>query len=117
MLKYHRDFPKKTEYPLLQFNILISQPNIDYSEGDFIFKDYHGKEIAIQKDLNISMGDVIIFDKYLLHKVEKTLRGNTDIGRWSVLVGARAEYTSKIRLFVYKSSLFKFYKKLSILNK
>ena len=63
------------------------------------------------------MGDAIIFDKYLLHKVEKTLRGNTDIGRWSVLVGTRAEYTSKIRLFVYKSSLFKFYKKLSNLTK
>ena len=117
LLKYHRDFPKKTEYPLLQFNILISQPNIDYSEGDFIFIDYHGKEIAIQKDLNASMGDAIIFDKHLLHKVENTLKGNTDIGRWSVLVGTRAEYTSKIRLFVYKSSLFKFYKKLSILNK
>lgn len=103
MLRPHRDFPTRLEYPLLQFNLILSEKDKDFKSGEFIFEDYNQKNIKIHKDLNMSLGDALLFDKYLLHSVDLTEKGNTNIGRWSVLIGARADKVSyfqekKIRL-------------------
>tara|TARA_B100000700_G_scaffold318721_1_gene412481 strand:- start:530 stop:1285 length:756 start_codon:yes stop_codon:yes gene_type:complete len=112
MLKYHRDFPKKTKYPLLQFNILLSEFNKDYKGGDFVLKDNNNKDVFLHKDLKANIGDALIFNKYLLHKVENTYSGITDIGRWSILIGARAEYTKSYKLYLHKLKLIELTNKI-----
>jgi len=104
MLHPHRDWPIKLRYPLLQFNLILSQNKLDFESGEFSFEDYKKKKIKIHKDLNVEIGDALLFDKYLLHSVEVTEKGITDIGRWSVLIGARAE---KITNFQKKKILLK----------
>ena len=104
MLPQHRDWPNKLKYPLLQFNLILSQQQIDFNGGDFVFENYNQKNIKIHKDLKMKIGDALLFDKYLLHSVDLTERGITDIGRWSVLIGARAH---KISYFQEKKILFK----------
>ena len=104
MLPQHRDWPNKLKYPLLQFNLILSQQQIDFYGGDFVFENYNQKNIKIHKDLKMKIGDALLFDKYLLHSVDLTEKGITDIGRWSVLIGARAH---KISYFQEKKILFK----------
>ncbi len=104
MLPPHRDWPDKLRYPLLQFNLLLSQEKIDFLAGEFIFEDYNNIDIKIHKDLNMEIGDALLFDKYLLHSVDTTEKGDTDVGRWSVLIGARAY---KISYLEEKKILFK----------
>ena len=104
MLQPHRDWPNKLKYPLLQFNLILSQEQIDFNGGEFVFEDYNKKKIKIHKDLKMKIGDALLFDKYLLHSVDLTERGITDIGRWSVLIGARAH---KISYLQEKKILFK----------
>ena len=103
MLPPHRDWPNKLKYPLLQFNLILSQEQIDFNSGEFVFEDYNKKKIKIHKDLKMKIGDALLFDKYLLHSVDLTEKGITDIGRWSVLIGARAH---KINYFQEKKNLF-----------
>ena len=103
MLRPHRDFPRKLKFPLLQFNLILSEKEKDFTSGEFIFEDYNKKKIKIHNDLNMSIGDALLFDKFLLHSVDITEKGENDIGRWSVLIGARADKISyfqekKIRL-------------------
>ena len=104
MLPPHRDWPNKLKYPLLQFNLILSQQQIDFNGGEFVFENYNQKNIKIHKDLKMKIGDALLFDKYLLHSVDLTEKGITDIGRWSVLIGARAH---KISYFQEKKFLFK----------
>ena len=103
MLPIHRDWPDKLKYPLLQFNLILSQEQIDFNSGEFVFEDYNKKKIKIHKDLKMKIGDALLFDKYLLHSVDLTEKGITDIGRWSVLIGARAH---KINYFQEKKIFF-----------
>ena len=104
MLPPHRDWPNKLKYPLLQFNLILSQQQIDFNGGEFMFENYNQKNIKIHEDLKMKIGDALLFDKYLLHSVDLTEKGITDIGRWSVLIGARAH---KISYFQEKKFLFK----------
>ena len=104
MLPPHRDWPNKLKYPLLQFNLILSQQKVDFNGGEFVFENYNQKNIKIHKDLKMKIGDALLFDKYLLHSVDLTEKGITDIGRWSVLIGARAHKTS---YFQEKKNLFK----------
>ena len=104
MLRPHRDFPKKLKFPLLQFNLILSEKDKDFKSGEFIFEDYDQKKLKIHNDLEIKIGDALLFDKYLLHSVDLTKKGITNIGRWSVLIGARAE---KISFFQEKKIRFK----------
>jgi hypothetical protein len=97
MLKYHRDFHEQTQYPLIQFNVLLSESGLDYNGGEFVLKDNNNNELYLHRDLGTNIGDALIFNKYLMHKVEPTIQGITDIGRWSVLIGARAEYSNKYK--------------------
>lgn len=102
MLKYHRDFSKPTQYPLIQFNVLLSSFGKDYKGGEFVLMDNKNNEISLHKDLGANIGDALIFNKYLLHKVEPTIQGENDINRWSVLIGARAEYSNKYKDIIRK---------------
>ena len=104
MLPIHRDWPNKLKYPLLQFNLILSQQNKDFTSGEFIFRDYNGNNIKIHKDLKMRMGDALLFDKYLLHSVDLTKKGVSNVGRWSLLIGARAP---KISFFQEKKIQFK----------
>ena len=111
LLRPHKDFPKKLKYPLLQFNLILSEFGKDYNNGEFIFSDYKENKVKIHNDLECNIGDALLFDKYLTHSVETTEKGKNNIGRWSVLIGARAEKVTylqekKIRL---KYKLKKFF--------
>ncbi len=50
----------------------------------------------VEADLGMKPGDALVFDKSLLHEVEETLPGS-DVGRWTVLIGARAERDSRLK--------------------
>ena len=104
MLPPHRDWQSKLKYPLLQFNLILSEQNVDFTLGEFIFEDYNLNKIKIHEDLKIRMGDALLFDKYLLHSVDITKNGTSNIGRCSLLIGARAYKTS---YFLEKKFLFK----------
>jgi len=110
MLPQHRDWPEKLKFPLLQFNLILSKQQIDFVKGEFIFEDYNKKKIKIHKDLKMKIGDALLFDKYLLHSVDITTKGITNVGRWSVLIGARAHevsyYEQKKILFIEKIKNF-----------
>lgn len=108
MLKYHRDFHKQTQYPLIQFNVLLSESGLDYNGGEFVLKDNNNYELYLHRDLGANIGDALIFNKYLMHKVEPTMEGVTDVGRWSVLIGARAEYSNKYKDIIKKIKYSKF---------
>ena len=108
MLKYHRDFYEPTPYPLIQFNVLLSSIGFDYNGGEFVLKDNNNNELYLHRDLGANIGDALIFNKYLLHKVEPTMQGVTDVGRWSILIGARAEYTNKYKDLIKKIKYSKF---------
>jgi hypothetical protein len=108
MLKYHRDFSEPTQYPLIQFNVLLSSSGLDYNGGEFVLKDNNNNELYLHRDLGANIGDALIFNKYLLHKVEPTMQGITDVGRWSILIGARAEYSNKYKDLIKKIKYGKF---------
>ena len=108
MLKYHRDISEQTKYPLIQFNVLLSASGLDFNGGEFVLKDNNDNELNLHRDLGANIGDALIFNKYLMHKVEPTIEGVTDVGRWSVLVGARAEYSNKYKDIIKKVKYSKF---------
>ena len=59
MLPPHRDWPNKLKYPLLQFNLILSQQQIDFNGGEFMFENYNQKNIKIHKDLKMKIGDAL----------------------------------------------------------
>ncbi len=61
-----------------------------------------------ETDLNLQMGDALIFDKSLYHEVEATEPGDApSLGRWTALIGARAtrvpSWQGQIRGICYDS--------------
>lgn len=89
-LPKHTDSRADLPYPLLQCLILLSQPEIDFSGGEFILFSKSGLKIRTHSELNMGKGDALFFDKSLYHQVEPTQKSNfSDIGRWSVIIGAR----------------------------
>lgn len=100
-LPKHRDYEGNVPYPFLQCLILLSEPNVDYEGGEFLLFTKRGNAVRIQSELGVRKGDALFFDKTLYHMVEPTKRSGSGIGRWSVLVGARArkdgDYYDEIR--------------------
>ncbi len=95
MLPIHRDYYGPAKLPLIQFWVLLSTPEKDYFDGNIILHTATGKTIALEKDLGLQPGDAVIFDKHLEHEVEQTRdAGPQAKGRWTVLIGARAERDS-----------------------
>lgn len=102
MLPVHKDYDGPAPFPLIQFWVLLSTPGEDYIDGNLKLHTREGQCIALERDLSLKPGDAVIFDKSLYHEVEATKPG-TGIarGRWTVLIGARAERDS------FYSSMFK----------
>lgn len=101
MLPKHQDYQDELNYPLLQFLILLSEPGEDYAGGEFTLYTRRGQNIRIQQDLNMRLGDALIFDKSLYHQVDVTEdAAGSSIGRWSVLIGARARFDPAWRALV-----------------
>jgi hypothetical protein len=86
----HCDFKGNTRYPLLQFLVLLSEPDQDYRGGALILYPRKGKPINIQKTLKLKKGDAFLFDKSLYHEVEATEPApRAGVGRWTAVIGGR----------------------------
>jgi hypothetical protein len=94
-LPKHRDYHGTAPYPLLQSLLFLSEPGVDYEKGDFFLYTKSGEKLSLIHDLKMQKGDTLFFDKSLYHEVEPIKKGRTTIGRWSVLIGARAPYRGK----------------------
>ena len=99
MLTKHKDYEGELKFPLLQYLILLSEPGVDYEGGEFVLYTKSNRKIRVQEELNLRKGDALIFDKSLYHEVEETLAaGDSQVGRWSVLIGARARKHSRLQM-------------------
>lgn len=105
MLPVHRDYEGPAPFPLTQFWVLLSQPGTDYRHGNLILHSMNGTQCRVECDLGLQAGDAVVFDKSLEHEVEVTYRGITDVGRWTILIGARAQLDSHL-LAMAKRILF-----------
>lgn len=103
MLPRHKDYDGPAPFPLIQFWVLLSQPEIDYRKGNLVLHTRSGVSYALERDFDLKPGDAVIFDKSLYHEVEETKTGAGDLrkGRWTVLIGARAERDPSL-LAIYK---------------
>ncbi len=91
-LPKHIDYRGEAPFPFIQSVVLLSTPEIDYKGGDFILYSKDGSKVSLQNDLKMEKGDVFFFDKSLPHEVLPTeISEASNIGRWSVLIGARAK--------------------------
>jgi len=92
MLPKHRDYSGPAPLPLVQFWVALSRPGVDYHKGNLVLYSKNGHRYRVETDLGIRQGDAMIFDKSLFHEVESMEGGDEDsIGRWTVLIGARAK--------------------------
>ena len=66
MLPQHRDWPDKLRYPLLQFNLILSQEQIDFNSGEFIFEDYNQKNIKLIKDEGANIYDLFKYKNVIV---------------------------------------------------
>ena len=82
----HRDAPLHVATPLPQAQMLLSEPDRDFRNGDLVLHPKNGDAFT-SKDLNLKMGDLFIFDKRIEHSVVQVNAGETDIGRWMALFG------------------------------
>jgi hypothetical protein len=94
----HRDYYGPAPFPLLQSLVLLSRMPDDYTGGDFRLRTKNGTSLSLANDIGATKGDLLVFDKSLEHTVELTQAGtSTNLGRWSVLVGARAIKDNRVR--------------------
>lgn len=92
LLPKHVDYDGPAPKPLVQFWVALSEPGKDYEGGNLVLYSKSGLSRRVETDLKIRKGDAILFDKSLPHEVELTrIPGNAALGRWTVLIGARAE--------------------------
>ena len=103
MLPKHRDYSGPTTLPLIQFWVLLTEPEVDYKNGNLILYTESGKCIHLERDFDLKPGDALIFSKHLEHEVEPTLEADSGAqGRWTVLIGARAERDSAFQILYKK---------------
>ena len=92
MLPRHRDYEGPAPRPLIQFWVLLSEPEKDYRDGNLVLYSRNGQRFRVESELGVRKGDALIFDKSLQHEVEMTGAGSSDgRGRWTLLIGARAK--------------------------
>lgn len=111
MLPIHRDYNGPAKLPLIQFWVLLSQPEVDYANGNLIVYSDSGKEFHAERDLKLNLGDAVVFDKSLEHKVEVCEPTTEEgVGRWTILIGARAErdqpWQAVTKKFMFSPSVF-----------
>lgn len=91
MLTKHQDYAGPAPLPLIQFWVALSEPGRDYQGGNLVLYSRNGRSRRVETDLDMHKGDALIFDKSLFHEVELTrVAGEGALGRWTVLIGARA---------------------------
>jgi 2OG-Fe(II) oxygenase superfamily len=99
----HSDFRGTSPFPLLQCVVLLSEPGEDYLGGELFLYTANNRRIGVHTDLDMGMGDIIIFDKSMEHEVEPTRRGaTTGVGRWSVIIGGRYHRPALLRRWIRK---------------
>lgn len=75
----HRD--AEMEFCEYQCQMMITQPGVDFMGGDLMLEDNSGVEISLLHDLGGEAGDLLIFDKRLLHWVTKSTSAQNGRGR------------------------------------
>jgi hypothetical protein len=92
MLPRHQDYTGPAPLPLVQFWVLLCHPGVDYQGGNLVLYTRSGRSHRVEADLGLKKGDALVFDKSLFHEVEVMGdAGDGSIGRWTVLIGARAK--------------------------
>jgi hypothetical protein len=92
MLPRHRDYDGPAPKPLIQFWVLLSEPEKDYHQGNLVLYARDGTRYHVESGLGVGKGDALIFDKSLEHEVEMTGEAAADaLGRWTLLIGARGK--------------------------
>jgi hypothetical protein len=84
----HKDAEGKLSHPALQCEILLTEPGIDYKDGDLLLHLFDGRVISTN-EAKVHVGDLIVFDKRLDHEVTATLPAEGGKGRWMALIGAK----------------------------
>ncbi|MDA8792860.1 2OG-Fe(II) oxygenase [Bacteriovoracaceae bacterium] len=100
-LPKHIDYRGISGFPFLQSLVLLSSPKVDFLGGELVVYSADGSKYNAIEDLGLNKGDVLFFDKSLPHEVLPTAESPTKVGRWTVLVGARAKR---------RGSLYEYYK-------
>lgn len=86
----HADMPTDLPFPMLQSQLMLSQFGADYEGGDLTLFAKDGGAVRANADLNLRVGDLLLFDKRLEHEVSQvTSNGRSGLGRWMALVGAK----------------------------
>ncbi len=110
LLPKHVDYDGPAPKPLVQFWVALSEPGKDYRGGNLILYSKDGSARRVETDLEIRKGDALIFDKSLPHEVELTETPPGALGRWTVLIGARAHCDTPLEAFkkrvIYGPPLF-----------
>ena len=82
----HKDAPGDLNNPLPQMQMLLSEPGVDFQNGDLVLHFENGETLS-SSELALCPGDLFIFDKRITHSVDQVLAGETEIGRWMALFG------------------------------
>jgi hypothetical protein len=89
----HPDLPSL----LLQPWVPLSEPGDDYTRGNLIIHSKDGGAHAIEDELDVRRGDLLLFDRSLVHEVEATAAGTgANRGRCNVVMGARQAPSSAL---------------------
>ena len=104
MLPMHRDYRGPAKLPLVQFWVLLSEPEVDYQGGNLVLYSQNGHRYRVESDLHARRpGDAVVFNKALYHEVEVTREvPASDLGRWTVLIGASAYRDTRWQAFSKK---------------
>jgi hypothetical protein len=111
MLPRHRDYYGPAPKPLIQFWVLLSEPQRDYQGGNLVLFARDGTKYHVESGLGVTKGDALIFDKSLEHEVEVTGEADKNaLGRWTLLIGARAQcdkaYQVVLKRIAYHPRMF-----------
>lgn len=75
---------------LLQPWVPLSEPGDDYTRGNLIVHSKDGSAHAIEDELDVHRGDLLLFDRSLVHDVDAPAAGTgANRGRCNVVMGAR----------------------------
>jgi hypothetical protein len=75
---------------LLQPWVSLSEPGDDYTRGNLVIHSKDGSAHAIEHELGVHRGDLLLFDRSLVHEVEATAPGTgANRGRCNAVMGGR----------------------------
>lgn len=93
----HKDAEGTLTHPALQCEILLTEPGVDYKDGDLLLHLFDGRTVSTN-EAQVHVGDLIVFDKRLDHEVTATLPVEGGKGRWMALIGAKTFPRKKRKL-------------------